>query len=258
MSGESDVTQVVATGSTNVVTGSTNVVTGSTNIAGYESIITEANKPKKLRKACITNRAGELVVPRRHSLLEDKLQEKKEIWASGTFPNPYRAGGKYWAFIEALNILGINQRHSYNDVKATMKELLSGYTDNKGKTAWEKFDEVTSDNNDNLGKDLRGKIIQNAQVLQRIGNKRDKNPYGYKLYQLGCVIDILVNEAGGLSFRMRTGTQDLPINEISRKGRKGKEKKENLPVTITGTTETKVPDMIISLIDEKSDVNEVK
>jgi hypothetical protein len=250
MSDENEVTQVVVAGSENIA------VAGFENIAtGYESIKEEANKPKKLRKACIVNRAGELVVPRRHSLLEDKLKKKKEMWETGTFPNPYRAGGKYWAFVEALNILGINQRHSYSDVKAKMKELLSTYKDDKGKTFWEKFDIVTSNDNDNLGKDLRGKIIQNAQVLQRIGNKRDKNPYGYKLYQLGCVIDILVNESGGLSFMMRTGTQEMPVNEMSRKSRKSKDKKENPPI-ITGTPAigvTTIPDVIIPLVEGKTD-----
>lgn len=235
MSDEKDVTQVM--------------------VAGYESIKDEANKPKKDRQACILNRSGELVVPRRHSLLDGKLEEKIKMWESGTFSNPYRAGGKYWAFVEALFRLGINSRHSFIDVKAKMKELLSVYKDAKGKTVWEKFEEVIID--DNLGKDIRGKIIQNACVLQRIGNRRDKNPYGYKLKQLGCVVDILVNDAGGLSFQLRTGISgdDMPINEISRKGRRSKEKKDNVLTVIKEAPNLSgvvvpLPDIIVPLSPE--------
>ena len=186
----------------------------------YEQVMDEAMKPHKSRKAVVKTRAGSMVAPRRHSMPPEKaLEGLKEFKKSGKFPNPYRANGKYWAFIEAMAILGLDKAHKYAMVRDKMKELLSQHQTSRGVDGWQDFEEPQK-RNAAATKDVRGRILQNAIVLQRL---KDNNPYGYKLAQLHSCVDILADDNGLPMFRLRTGIKSLvsvePINELRKRKR---------------------------------------
>ena len=129
--------------------------------------------------------------PKNHFLSQEKLHEFKERIYKGEIVNPHKVGGLYWNFVQALIELGANKKHGFLDVKDKMEELM-------GTEKWEKFagKEARSEIH---GKDVNGRIIQNASVLQRVNGN---HPYGKKLQQLGMCIDIY------------RGTDDLPIYEL--------------------------------------------
>ena len=156
----------------------------------YAKIRHESSKPVKDRVKLIKTSKGNTRVPRRYHLKFGKL---KELWseykATGEFPNPYRRSGVYYAFIQSLINLGVNEEHSFTEVKKEMERIMSDRKNNKGQTFWEAFLGKKPKNSLCEGaKDINGKIIQNATVLQRISGH---HPYGEKLRQLRCSVDIL-------------------------------------------------------------------
>jgi len=184
----------------------------------YESLMLEAHKPSKKRKKLVKTRKGDKVEPRRHSLFPEKaLALLEEFKNTGIFANPYRKNGRYWAFIESLINLGINKSHSYASVRDEMQKLLSVYTTSNGANGWKSF-EKPKNRDVVFSKDIRGRIIQNARVLQRLA---DNNPYGYKLAQLHACVDILADADGLPLFRLHTDIENLhsvkPINELRKR-----------------------------------------
>ena len=185
---------------------------------GYISIKLEAEKPEKERTKIIQTNRGNMKKPRRYHMSDSDAEtmrvkfEKEKI-----FCNPYRHGGLYHAFIQSLINLGINKEHSFKDVKHEMKLVMSSETNGKNKNLWEIFSN-RKPRNMLSGRDINGRIIENANILQRISGF---HPFGEKLRQLHSCVDILKDSSGLPKFRLNTSFSEYndvsPLNEIKRK-----------------------------------------
>ena len=180
----------------------------------YESIRREVEKPTAAR-ASITTRRGNERTPRRYHMTRAKMDKLiTESQSTGEFPNPYRKGGIYHAIVQALANLGKNQRHTFEALKSEIKKVLSGFTTKDKKNAWDVFANRPA-RNELSGKDVAGRILQNAMVLQRLSGF---HLYGEKLRQLCACIDIFRDKDGLPLFRLNTKfpvPKDVaPINEM--------------------------------------------
>lgn len=129
------------------------------------------------------------------------------------FPNPYSRGA-YFYFIESLKVLGANKVHKFLAVRDQMRKLMSAAETKSrdGKTAWERFS-----NKRDVATDYNGRIVRNAEVLQRV------NDYGLKLLLIGkkvlktrgVVVDILKGPHGSPLYRLNMNASQ-PINEFHR------------------------------------------
>jgi len=169
----------------------------------YRSIRDLVERPIKNREVIITKK-GKCIVPRKYHLTEEELskikKDKQLINEIGgdVFINPYVKMGCYHASIESLRILGINQWHSFVNVREKMQEIMSSSINNKGISSWEIFEGRSSDGKED--RDVSGKIMYNMVVLQRLtGN----HPYGEKLRQMKACIDIK-EEEGIFYYRLNT------------------------------------------------------
>jgi hypothetical protein len=183
----------------------------------YETIIEEASKPIKFRDACLKTNRGNLRKPRKYHMTEVKLKELiEENQKENRLPNPFRWGGLYWGFIEALISLGENKKHSFADVKNKMKEALEKIPSKKETNKWEEFS-LKLPKDSGMAKDLNGRIFQNAEMLQRLTGL---DPYGYRLLQVGMCIDIFKGTYDIPDFLLRNGynieKHGMPINEFKR------------------------------------------
>lgn len=186
----------------------------------YEAIRGEVEKPTSDRDKLETRR-GNMRIPRRYHLTDKKMQKLVEqAEKDGSFPNPYRKGGIYHAIVQALANLGANTRHSFADMKAKIEEIMGEYETKKGGSAWSAFANRES-RNELSGKDVDGKILQNAMVLQRLSGY---HLYGEKLRQLCACIDIF-KDAEGLPLLSLNTSYDKPedvqpVNELRRSSKK--------------------------------------
>jgi hypothetical protein len=167
------------------------------------------------RKARVYSRSTK---PRNHGLHAETLEKLIEQFnGSKTIPNPY-SPGPYFYFIEALKDLGVDKMHRFIVVRDRMQELMS-VSDPRiaGKNEWERFVLKVG-----VATDHNGRIIRNAEVLQRV------NDYGLKLLLVGrkvlktsgLVVDILKGEGGSPLYRLNTDSA-VPINEFRQtRGRK--------------------------------------
>lgn len=141
---------------------------------------------------------------RSYSLSEDEVVMLKDDWkATGKFPSPYKRKGPYRAIVESLSVLGVNEWHSFLNLRNKMREIMSMMVSANGNNAWDVFNN-RAQRSKFTGKDLTGKIIQNAMILQRIGGQ---HCYGIKLKQLGASVHIK-KENGVLLFKLDTGTTE--------------------------------------------------
>jgi len=179
----------------------------------YEQIMGETEKPVADRQSIMNDRLGRVVVPRRFHLTDKKLEKVKDRAAEMgmSFPNPYSRGGAYYGFVQALIELGVDKWHIFrNDVLNKMEVIMGGIVNPKGQNSWERFTGNSRVDKKGLplptGKDLHGRIVQNAQVLQRTFHSGSDNttPYGYKLQQLNACIDIKRDASGVTFFRLNT------------------------------------------------------
>jgi hypothetical protein len=179
----------------------------------YLKIVDEAEKPISQRQKIIHTNRGTIRPPRKYHLDAKKLQVMKDEMAKGSIPNPFRKGGVYHAFVQALINLGVNKKHSFLDIRKEMKTVLMSFTTKDNVDGWTAFRDKAS-RNSLCAKDVNGRIIQNAFVLQRLSGF---DPYGEKLRQLGCCIDIFKDAQSTYLFQLRTGIlkyEDVsPINE---------------------------------------------
>jgi len=187
---------------------------GSRSLLDYLNVKEEAGKPISQRAKIIKTNRGSVRCPRKYHLDEKKLKELKTLITQGLTPNPYRHGGVYHAFIQALINLGPNSKHTFIDVRKEMQQIMSLPTPVKGKNCWIAFRDKTP-RNSLCAKDINGRIIQNAYVLQRLSGF---DPYGEKLRELGYCIDIFNDGQGKHLFCLRTGItryEDvIPVNEF--------------------------------------------
>ncbi len=186
-------------------------------IESYVSIKSEATKPEKERKKIINTNRGNLKKPRRYHMDDDHAKElRAKFKKDKIFHNPYRKGGLYYAFVQALIDLGINKDHSFKDVKHSMKSTMSSEVNGKNKNLWEVFSN-RKPRNMLSGRDINGRIIENANILQRISGF---HPFGEKLRQLFSAVHIYKDTSGLPKFELCTKFKDYesvkPINEMRR------------------------------------------
>ena len=200
----------------------------------FKQLMSVANKPISERPLLPIGRNGAETIVRRHFLKPKKVRALKEVYLNGdpendgagkgVIPNPHNSGS-YRYFVQALIDLGPDKMHLFPDVKAKMRELMGGVGEGATTSLWNRFMKKES-RNEETGKDVNGRIQQNAKVLQRVGGTA-ANQYGYKLFQVGkeilgtagMVIDILkVAKDGGhvIGYRLNTDSA-TPFNEFARK-----------------------------------------
>lgn len=184
----------------------------------YDVIRQETEKPFKQRKKVLHPITGKMVVPRRYHL---QSQELDQMWNSykktEKFPNPYSRHGIYWGFVEALIELGENSWWDFPKVKHRIEKCMSEVKRNE-KSAWEEFVSKKSKNY-LCAKDLNGRIMETARMLQRV---KGRNPYGEKLRQLKACVDITFNSMGLPFYRLNTSFVDYNDVEPYRKSRRRK------------------------------------
>ncbi len=183
----------------------------------YYDFVGEAQKPISERKATVSGRNGAMRPIRRHHLEESSQSELLNKMAiEKRFISPYKAPGGYWGATEALSRLGVNEFHPIADVLKSMQDVMSSAEtkDESGKTAWERFKDKRPRSRKN-GLDWFGRVLQNLNVLQRIGGD---DPYGLKLVQVGACVDLKADEHGSPMARLRTGIPKgeavVPLNEL--------------------------------------------
>lgn len=198
---------------------------GGKPLTSYRQVMAAAAKPVGERKPLPIGKDGTKVVPRRFHLLPGEIKEMRhefEAAGQGAVPNPYR--GVYGAIVESLLTLGVNEVHDFPTVKVEVQSILSDAKTRKGEgaktsTAWERFAGKEA-RNGQTGKDVDGRLLQNAEVLQRLSGM---TPYGLKLLQVGrevlktkgMVIDVLDLGGGKAGLRLNTDSA-TPVNERPR------------------------------------------
>jgi len=178
----------------------------------YAVVRAEARKPVAERQAIVVGRNGEKRIPRRYDLDQGKVRELRKN-ADG-FPNPFRGGGVYHGLTQALINLGVDKAHSFADVKKAMQKVMSKI-ERQGTDAWSLFADRPAKKDAKAPKDLNGRIMQTATVLQRLsGNHR----YGLKLAQLLACIDILAGKDKQPLYMLHTGFKKVdrvrPVNDL--------------------------------------------
>lgn len=186
-------------------------------IENYSNVREEATKPDKMRRSLIISNRGNTRKPRRYHMDEGRAKKMRaEFKKTGVFQNPYRKGGLYFAFIQVLANLGLNEAHDFKVVKKAMEDLMSTQVNNKNQNLWDVFAK-RSPRNSLSGRDINGRLIENATVLQRLTGF---HPFGEKLRQIHACIDIFKDSAGLPKFRLNTKFSQYnsvePINEIRR------------------------------------------
>lgn len=233
----------------------------------YREVADQASKSLADRQAIVPGRNGKMVVPRCYHLKPEKAEGLiKAMSEKGRFVAPFRRGGAYWGVIEALAVLGTNKRHLFGKVAEKMQEVMSddAVKDAKsGKTAWEKF-VGRAPKSQKSPRDTLGKILQNIEVLQRLGGA---HPYAYKIAQMGACINLYkTNEAGdeGIYIELQTGIEDkqsiVPINE--RRDRRSPATSVLCENHISGMTAHVETDdkavEVVSLSGEKTDTQDIE
>jgi len=196
-------------------------------IEDYNSVKEEAAKPDKLRRSLITSNRGNTRKPRRYHMDETKAKKlRAEFKKTGVFQNPYRKGGLYFAFVQALADLGLNEEHEFKKVKHQMKLVMSAQVNKKNQNFWDVFAK-RQPRNALSGRDINGRIIENAMILQRLTGF---HPFGEKLRQLFSAINIYKDSAGLPKFELKTDFKNYqsvkPINEIRRNKHRNASKKD--------------------------------
>jgi len=166
----------------------------------YDDVRNEVEKPIKDRQSYLSNR-GNVTKPRRYHMDEEDAKTlRANFKATGIFPNPYRATGVYHVFIQSLVNLGVNKIHSFSNVKKEMIRVMKITLTPNGKTLWDNFHNKQSRSLFGA-RDINGKIVENALVLQRISGN---HPFGEKLRQLHCCVDISADNNGLPCFKLNT------------------------------------------------------
>jgi hypothetical protein len=86
--------------------------------------------------------------------------------------NPYRAGGSYWASVQALKTLGIGKMHPFADIVPAVKRVMGEH--------WKTFAEKDA-RNEKTGKDADHRVLQNVSVLARQDYGKPLRERGYEV-----------------------------------------------------------------------------
>jgi len=169
-------------------------------IQNFEVIdyIKEAEKPIKERTSLPVGRNKCLVVPRRYGYDENEIDNLRAYFITGgaTIINPIKRKAAYWGFVQSLIDLGSNIYHDHASSTKRMKDILSEIRSKTGSeiSIWDKFVGRGERSGSSNPKDLHGRIMQNARVLQRLGGNHQ---YGLKLKQFRMCIDIHIEPKDG-------------------------------------------------------------
>ncbi len=187
----------------------------ATKTVSYKDVRVEAAKPLADRQAVVKGRNGESRIPRRYDLSQKRVKELRKT-SDGNFPNPYRKGGVYHGFVQALAELGADKAHNFSDVKKAMKKVMSKI-ERGDSNAWDLFANRAPRPGASNPKDLDGRIIQTATVLQRLTGV---HPYGLKLAQMKSCVDILKGDNDQPLYKLHTGFSKTdrvrPVNDLKR------------------------------------------
>jgi len=179
-------------------TGVKGVKTDDLPLVSSLEYLKEAEKPIKNRSALPVGRHNSLVVPRRYGYEESKIDEIRASFITGgaTVINPIKRKAAYWGFVEALIQLDSNKWHDHGITVKKMKDILSEIKSKSGNESsiWDKFSNRSERSGSLNPKDLHGRIMQNARVLQRLGGNHQ---YGLKLQQFKMSIDIHIEPKDG-------------------------------------------------------------
>jgi hypothetical protein len=171
----------------------------------YNAIRDDVVKPFSERKS-IVGRGSNSTVPRRYHLTDEEckalLEEAKALGLSCVNPLSGRTG-TYWAQVQSLIDLGVDEYHSLKAVRDRMEVIMAAIPkevkrgDKKvASNLWIEFYERRSKAGAAKARSGDGKIEQNFEVLQRLprvdekGVNREHNPYGLKLAQFNMSVDI--------------------------------------------------------------------
>lgn len=194
----------------------------TTKTVDYKDVRAEATKPVAEREAIVKGRNGKMRFPRRYHMDPKRIVELRKD-AGKSFPNPFRPTGVYHGFIQALIDLGIDKAHPFKDVKAEMKKIMSKIERGES-NAWSVFADRLPKEDATNPKDLNGRIMQTATVLQRISGVHQ---YGLKLKQLKACVDVLSGKDKQPLYKLNTSfkrpEQVHPTNDlVGKRGRKSK------------------------------------
>jgi len=182
-------------------------------VVSYSAISAEAAKPIAERGFVVQGRNGEMKRPRRYNLKATAIKQLRAE-AGTDFPNPFRPSGIYSGITQALINLGVDKAHTFIDVKNEIERVMTVVP--RGETnAWEVFANRPPKKDAANPKDLNGRIMQTANVLQRLSGA---HPYGLKLAQLRACIDILKGKDDQPVYMLHTGFKQWnlvkPMNEV--------------------------------------------
>ena len=182
----------------------------------YDNVRNLTEVPLK-RRIKVENSRGNKIIPRKYHntkkteerarglFLEMKkvvLNKEAEKSVEAGFYVPFRPTGPYCGAVIALYLLGVNKFHELFAVKNKMQEYMSKVgVDKEGLSAWQRFDSKLPRENATKAQDTKGRIIDNMNVLQRLGGY---NPCGNKLAEIGCCIDIKKDKDGNFSYCLNT------------------------------------------------------
>jgi hypothetical protein len=225
--------------------------------ATYVTLREDAELKGGDRSTYVSSR-GNVVQSRRYHMMDEKAKKLQDQWlvdvstvseeirdsAGSVFFNPYRKAGAYYGAIQSLFLLGSNEWHSYVSMRNKMEELMSEIINPKnGISSWDKFEGRAGKKDVVSCKNLKGRITQNMNVLQRL---KGCHPYGEKLKQVNSCIDIRVTEDGMLWYKLNTefscpeSVKTTRENNSPRKCYVVKKK----PVIVQGSKEEAVKDKV--------------
>jgi len=199
-------------------------------INDYSNVKEEAAKPDKMRRSLIVSNRGNTRKPRRYHMDDAKAKKLRGVFKkTGVFQNPYRKGGLYFAFVQSLANLGLDEIHDFRTVKHEMKSVMSTQVNKKNQNLWDVFSK-RKPRNALSGRDINGRIIENAMILQRLTGF---HPFGEKLRQIHTCVDILKDSSGLPKFRLNT-----KFSQYNNKYEERKKIRECPPHNYSADTET--------------------
>ena len=180
-----------------------------TKVLSYEEIKSHTEVPASSRLKLTIQKSNGIFgtkTLRKHHLTDEEVVDLK-LKANGKTINPFRRNGIYKAMVQALIDLGVNNWHSFSDYRNKIKEVMNNFSIGKKRNLWEEFANKQP-RNETTGKDLTGRILQNATILQRVSGL---HPYGYAIYQM-CYSIHIKKENGIYFFQLCTTSSEPKIN----------------------------------------------
>lgn len=202
----------------------------------YESLRADAEKPQSQRPEINMGRGGAPRTARKYHLTDAEKQklESQSAGVGGTI-NPFEGRvGLYYFQVQSLISLGKDNWHSLKTIYDKLEELTRAHKLRDGRTQWDKINSRKERLDANNPKDLKGRMMQNFKVLQRIPKGKELNPYGTKLQQLKMCIDIEFTplaagfdpSLGTWHYRLNTQFASIDavspsyVNPVAKRGRK--------------------------------------